>query len=297
MATTTVETGTTFVTYTGDGVETDFTFAFTSIHPSEIKVQVNGSNQVYTTGVAALGQYSVSGATVTLGSAGADGDVIKIFRNTKRDARYVDFAPGATLTAATLDKDSDQLFNLVQELIDGQLTATGFLPAPGGGGTNPEVVVPIDGDDGTGGIDTGTNLDNALLQVFRNGILMHPSDYSISGTTITTAYPLEVGDIILIQLLTGGGSITTISNGAVNTSQIAEDAITNDKIADGAVDWSKLKDADFDGAWGSIEATESPQGLLENLNTRLAAAEATITTLSAASGGTFAGVDINTITG
>lgn len=153
-----------------------------------------------------------------------------------------------------------------------------MLVPPGGNGTSPMQVVPIDGD-GTSGTDTGLDLDNALIQVFVNGILAHPNDYSITGSTLTFNYPLPTGVTVLIQLLSGGGAITTIDNGAVDTGQIAEDAITADKVEDGAIEWSHLKDASFDGDWDTIADTESPQGILENLDARLEVVEA-LTTLS-----------------
>lgn len=278
MALTTVESGLSFVTYTGDGVITAYPFTFSYIDPSEIKVQVNGSNITYTTGVATSGQYSVTTGQVTLGAAGTDGDVVKIYRNTKRDSRYVDFSPGSNLTAATLDKSANQLFHIVQELIDGQLTATGFLPAPGGNGSSQTNQVDIDGD-GMSGTDTGLDLDNALFQIFVNGIRAHPSDYSVDGSTLTFNYPLTANDVIILEFLTAGGSITAIDNGVVDTAQLAEDAITSAKIADGAVEWSHFKDAAFDGDWSTIDDTESPQGILEDLNTRLTLVEA-LNTLS-----------------
>lgn len=273
MALTTVETGLSFITYTGDGAITDFNFTFGYEDPTEIKVQVNGSNITYTSGVAGAGQYSVSGQTVTRGSAGTAGDVVKIYRQSKNDARYVDYSAGSNLPASVLDKDSNQLFRIIQELIDGQATATGFLPAPGGNGTSQTNVITVSGD-GTSGTDTGLELDNALFQVFVNGLRAHPSDYSVDGSVLTFNYGLPTDSIVMVEFLTAGGSITAIANGTVDTAQIATDAITADKIEDDAVEWSHLKDAAFDGDWDTIEATESPQGILENLNTRLVAVEA-----------------------
>jgi len=93
------------VTYTGDGSQTTFTFSWTYLKTSYVKVYVGG---VLTTATVTPGQ-------VVLASAPGSGVTVQIIRETEADTRLVDFQGGSTVVEDNLDLDSDQQFHILQE--------------------------------------------------------------------------------------------------------------------------------------------------------------------------------------
>lgn len=71
-----------------------------------------------------LSEYTVNSNTeqITVSATLEVGDVLVIKRETKIDARYVDFTNGSNLDESTLDLDSLQLFHLIQEIYDQAVT-------------------------------------------------------------------------------------------------------------------------------------------------------------------------------
>src|SRR4051812_5531841 len=106
-----------FVTYTGDGSETDFNVTFNYLSRSHVHVLID---DVETTDFT-----WISDTLIELGTP-ADLDAeVKIMRQTPIDARLVDFVNGSTLNAETdLDQDSNQLFYLIQETVEGTVSVT-----------------------------------------------------------------------------------------------------------------------------------------------------------------------------
>lgn len=107
------------VQYNGDGVQTDFPVAFPYLKKDHIKVTVNGSDVSFTW---------PSDSTVRVSPAPANGTIVEVNRDTPNDARLVDFVNGSTLSADQLDRDSNQIFFIVQEafdLADGSLNVLG----------------------------------------------------------------------------------------------------------------------------------------------------------------------------
>jgi hypothetical protein len=108
-----------YVETTGDGSNATFSFASLDLFldtpkKDQIDVYVNGQIQTYTT------HYTVSGTNVVFesGFIPANGTTVKIARDTQIDDKIVTFANSSILTAADLNKNTDQLLFLAQELDD-----------------------------------------------------------------------------------------------------------------------------------------------------------------------------------
>ena len=84
-------------------------------------VPVSNQTKVYYNGLLLVEatDYTVTGETITLIGSYADGlfldDLLRIRRETKLNARYVDYTDASNLTENVLDLDSDQEFFLIQE--------------------------------------------------------------------------------------------------------------------------------------------------------------------------------------
>ena len=98
-----------YIRYTGNGTQTDFSFAFPYFSTSNISVTVNGTAAPFTW---------VNSSTVKITTAPASGAVIFIQRTTPKDITPVNFVDGSVLLEA--DLDTLALFSLyaAQESID-----------------------------------------------------------------------------------------------------------------------------------------------------------------------------------
>jgi len=112
------------VTYAGDGSTYQFALTFTYIEGDNVTVKVDGESVSFTFDNA---------AQVNLGSGSApDQDaVIFIYRTTQSTSRLVDFTAASVLDEASLDKDSNQLFYVVQEAKDDLANALQYDNATG----------------------------------------------------------------------------------------------------------------------------------------------------------------------
>jgi Phage T7 tail fibre protein len=112
-----------YVSYTGNGVTTQYAIPFGYIRKEHITVVVNGS---LTT------SWSwVNGSTVQMNSAPASGASVVVARQTPITAPLVDFTDGSTLVAADLDTANLQQLYISQEAADAAAlgiegTATGL---------------------------------------------------------------------------------------------------------------------------------------------------------------------------
>ena len=91
-----------------NGGSTSYTTSIEYIKASDIKVDVEGTPLVYTTGTPSSGQYKVSGTTITLGATatGTTGSV-HIFRQTDLDTAAATFVAGSSIRAVDLNACHD----------------------------------------------------------------------------------------------------------------------------------------------------------------------------------------------
>jgi hypothetical protein len=110
----TPETFDTYLTYTGDGITTDFTAPSFDDDTSEVCVSVNGVLQVENTDYT----HNTMINQVQFVSAPTDGHPIVVRRNTPINTKLVDFFDGSINKEEDMDLAIDQLFNRLQELVD-----------------------------------------------------------------------------------------------------------------------------------------------------------------------------------
>ena len=101
------------VSYVAGAAQTDFTITFDYLAEDYVEVYIDGVLQTVTT------HYTFFNATtIRLVTPAAGGEIVQLKRNTKNDARLVDFQDAGNLTEADLDLSADQVFHLQQENID-----------------------------------------------------------------------------------------------------------------------------------------------------------------------------------
>ena len=101
-------------TYAGDGATTNFSVTFDYIDAAHVLVYLDGVQQTLTT------HYTwFNATTIQFLAAPGGGVVVRLERQTPNTVRLVDFQDAGNLTEADLDNNSDQMFYLVQETVDG----------------------------------------------------------------------------------------------------------------------------------------------------------------------------------
>lgn len=126
------------VSYTGSTSTGPYSFSSISLFAdsivplqSQVVVTISGATQVYTASAPAAGEYSMDKllSTITLGSAPASADVVKIRRDTSSTA-YVDFTNNSPLTAADLDIATQQSLFLAEEGVESIESGDAVLALP-----------------------------------------------------------------------------------------------------------------------------------------------------------------------
>ena len=181
-----------YVETNGNGSNATFSFASLDLFldipkKDQINVYVNGQIQTYTT------HYTVSGTNVVFesGFIPANGVTVKIARETKIDDRLVNFTNSSILTAADLNKNTDQLLFLAQEL-DDTVTNIALTTA--------------------GGIADGAITAEKLSQV--------------SGEEAVVTNAIRDGAVQAAKLATDAVTTNNILNLAVTTGKLADLAVT-----------------------------------------------------------------------
>jgi len=109
-----------YINYDGDGEQVNYSVPFLYIIKPHVLVYVQGLLKTVDVHYTWL-----NASVIQFTSAPADATIISIVRNSGRDARIVDFVTGNLLKEADLDKDSTQLFYLMQEAFDALVSASG----------------------------------------------------------------------------------------------------------------------------------------------------------------------------
>ena len=106
------------LSYTGNGVQTDYSVSFPYIAKSHVQVFINSVLQVLTTNYTWLND-----STIRFNVAPANGAPIQLRRGSSQATALVDFQDASILTETDLDTATLQGFYVAQEAIDGATTA------------------------------------------------------------------------------------------------------------------------------------------------------------------------------
>ena len=107
------------------------------------------------------------------------------------------------------------------------------------------------------GLDT-IRPETAFTQVYKNGILLDSSDYTInSATQITLTIGADINDEITIRSLIDNAAppLARVANNTITTNKIADGVITANKIADGVITANKIH---------SVDSSKIPSNILYN---------------------------------
>lgn len=102
-----------YVKYTGDNSQTNFSIPYNYLQESHIQVYVDGNQQTVNTHYTFL-----NASTIQFVTPPDVGELVHILRNSGRSARLVDYQTSTLLDEDTLDQDSNQMFYLMQEAYD-----------------------------------------------------------------------------------------------------------------------------------------------------------------------------------
>ncbi len=200
-------------TYTGDGSDKTFDITFPYLTVDDVKVELGGNLQTNPT------HYSISGTVVTFGTAPANGQVIKIYRDTIITAAEHDYSVGSSVKAASLNENQLQALYAIEEAKLVTTTSGGITT-----GSKNDVTVNSDSDwvINDSAVITQMIADSAITTSKINAD-------AIDGT--------KIADNAIGTEHIEGDAVNTgeLVNNAVTTAKIADDAVTHDKIADNSI--------------------------------------------------------------
>ena len=192
-------------TYTGNGSLTTYSFTFPYLEESNVKVSLDGVDQLTTA-------YSFANATtISFNTAPANGVAIRIYRQTSQDAPPATFFAGSAIRAQDLND------NFLQQLYVAQETAAATVAAS-------------TGDLADGAITSNLIANNAVSE-------------AKLGTDSVTTVKIAANNVTSAKLATDSVTTAKIVGGAVTEAKLATNAVTTTKVADDAVTSAKIADA------------------------------------------------------
>jgi len=172
-------------TYTGDNSTTLFSFTFPYLEESDVKVSLDGVDQLTTA-------YSFANATqISFVTAPPNGVAIRIYRVTNTDSAQTTFFAGSAIRAQDLNDNNNQLLYATQETVNRRIDSTGGTMSGDlnmGGNKITNVADPTGGTDvvtkdyldtfsfnpaGTGNVDFTGNITVAGTATFSDDVIIN----------------------------------------------------------------------------------------------------------------------------
>ena len=204
-----------------------YNITFPSLSQAEVKVSVNGAE--LSTSNYSISNYSTSGSgTVTISSTVANGDIVRIFRDTDIATPEAVFAPGASIKANDLNENNQQLRYKLEEKIDESNIAT-------------QAVV-------TDAIrDLNVTTEKIAADAITNAKL---ADNSVAieqmqDNSVNTAELVDAS-VVNSKLADNSVSLAKMQDNSVDTAEIVDSAVVNSKLADNSVSLAKMQDNSVD---------------------------------------------------
>ena len=181
-------------TYTGNGSLTEYSFTFPYLEESDVKVSLDGVDQLTTA-------YSFANATtISFNTAPANGVAIRIYRVTATDSAQATFFAGSAIRAQDLNDNNLQLLYATQETVNRRIDSTGGTMSGDlnmGGNKITNVADPIGGTD----VVTKDYLDTFSFNPAGTGNVDFTGNITVAGTatfsddvTINTTGALTIPD-------------------------------------------------------------------------------------------------------
>jgi hypothetical protein len=188
-----------YIEYIADGLTNQFAFAFPYIEQSHIKVYLDGEATTAFT--------FVNASTIQTNVVPESTTVVKIARETPKGSRLVNFTNVSMLRESTLDKDSNHLFFVMQEVYDsfqdllpvietiGELLEYGAASLGSNTFTGDQ---EISGDVTVNGAVIGAELEDVTLVTYGESEPITPV-----GTSGTVSLDLSTGNVFAVTVSGG----------------------------------------------------------------------------------------------
>ena len=230
-----------------------YTITFPSLSQAEVKVSVNGA-ELSTSNYSISGYQKTGSGTVTITSTVNTGDIVRIYRDTDVASPEATFAAGASIKAADLNNNNQQLRYKLEEKIDSSNIASRAVTTDAIRDLNVTTAKLADGSVTTAKIaaDAVTNAklaDNSVaIEQMQDNSVDTPelvdaavTTAKIADSNVTTA---KIADANVTTAKIADDNVTTakIADSNVTTAKIADSNVTTAKIADGNVTHPKIQD-------------------------------------------------------
>ena len=219
--------------YTGNGSTTTYSFTFPYLKSTDVKVTKNDALLALGSGST---QYTQATTSITLGTAPASGDKIRIYRDTDTDGLTATFYPGSAIRSADLNDNFTQNLYCTQEVVeryvdkDGLGTMTGNLKL----GEDVDIVFEGSSDDA---FETTLTVANTTGS---DKTITLPNE---TGTVVTTVSPNVIdshhyvdGSIDLEHMSANSVDSDQYVDGSIDGVHIANDQIDSQHYAAGSID-------------------------------------------------------------
>ena len=220
-----------------------YTITFPSLSQAEVKVSVNGAE--LSTSNYSISGYSTSGSgTVTITSTVNTGDIVRIFRDTDVTTPEATFAPGASIKAADLNNNNQQLRYKLEEKIDSSNIATQAVV------TDALRDLNVTRDKIANDAINNAKLDDnciAIEQMQDNSVSTNEivnlsvNNDKLADNSVSLA-KMQDNSVDTAELVDNAVETNKINNGAVTNPKLATDSVTTIKIVDGNITHAKIQD-------------------------------------------------------
>ena len=230
-----------------------YTITFPSLSQAEVKVSVNGA-ELSTSNYSISGYATTGSGTVTISSTVNTGDIVRIYRDTDIASPEATFAAGASIKAADLNNNNQQLRYKLEEKIDSSNIATQAVVTDALRDLNVTTAKIADGGVTTAKIaaDAVTNAklaDNSVaIEQMQDNSVDTPELVDAAVTTaklednsVTTAKIVDA-NVTTVKIADDNVTTAKIADANVTTAKIADSNVTTAKIADGNVTHPKIQD-------------------------------------------------------
>ena len=204
-----------------------YTITFPSLSQAEVKVSVNGAE--LSTSNYSIAGYATSGSgTVTITSTVNTGDIVRIYRDTDISSPEATFAAGASIKAADLNNNNQQLRYKLDEKVDETNIASRAVTT--------DAIRDLNVTNAKIGPDAVTNdkiADNSIA-------IEQMQDNSVDTAELVDAAVTNA------KLEDNSVSLSKMQDNSVDTPELVNASVTNAKLDDNSVSLSKMQDNSVD---------------------------------------------------